>query len=163
MSDILQMAMSVQRAWIAPNQPDPTLEAAGRAFAQAVGYRLYTVTQMLRGGLEVERIYSTNVAVYPVGGRKPVLPNAYTERVRGQMQPFLAKTSAEFAPLFPDHETITSLGLGSVMNLPIVFNGALLGTVNLLDREGAYHEQHVELAMLIAQQIVPAMLGAATR
>jgi GAF domain-containing protein len=160
MPDTLQMVVNVQRAWAAPNQPSATLEAAGDAFAQTVGYRLYTVTQMLSGGLEVERIYSTNVAVYPVGCRKPMLPNAHTQRVRGEMQPFLAKTPAEFAPLFPDHETITSLGLGSVMNLPVVFNGVLLGTVNLLDSEGAYHEQHVEQAMLIARQLVPALLVA---
>ncbi|WP_438268112.1 GAF domain-containing protein [Microvirga flocculans] len=114
---------------------------------------------MLSGGREVERIYSTNIAIYPVGGRKPVLPNAYTQRVRTEMRPFLAKTPAEFAPLFPDHETITGLGLGCVMNLPVVFNGDVLGTVNLLDREGAYHEQHVERAMLIAQQIVPVLLS----
>jgi hypothetical protein len=56
------------------------------------------------------------------------------------MRPFLAKTPAGFAPLFPDHATITGLGLGCVMNLPIVFGGAVLGTVNLLDREGAYDE-----------------------
>lgn len=159
MPDVLQIAMNVQRAWAAPSQPGATLEAAGEAFAQAVGHRLYTVTQMLSGGLEVERIYSTNVAIYPVGGRKPMLPNAHTQRVRSEMRPFLAKTPAEFVPLFPDHETITSLGLGSVINLPVVFNGLLLGTVNLLDREGAYHEQHVEQAMLIAQQIVPALLA----
>ncbi|WP_201837336.1 GAF domain-containing protein [Microvirga zambiensis] len=159
MSDILQVALGVQRAWAAPNQPGATLEAAGEAFAKTVGHRLYTVTQMLSGGLEVERIYSTNITIYPVGGRKPMLPNAHTQRVRAEMKPFLAKTPAEFAPLFPDHETITSLGLGSVMNLPVVFGGLLLGTVNLLDSEGAYQEQHVEQAMLIAQQIAPALLG----
>lgn len=159
MSDTLQIALGVQRAWALPGQPGATLEAAGEAFAEAVGYRLYTVTQMLSGGREVERIYSTNIAIYPVGGRKPVLPNAYTQRVRTEMRPFLAKTPAEFAPLFPDHETITGLGLGCVMNLPVVFNGDVLGTVNLLDREGAYHEQHVERAMLIAQQIVPVLLS----
>jgi len=162
MSDILELAMGVQSAWAAPGQPCATLEAAGKAFAQTVGYRLYTVTQMLSGGLEVERIYSTNITIYPVGGRKPVLPNAYTERVRSEMKPFLAKSPAEFAPLFPDHETITNLGLGSVMNLPVIFNGMVLGTVNLLDTEGAYDERHVEQAMLIAQQIVPALLGSSS-
>lgn len=162
MTGTVQIAFDVQRAWSAPNQPDATIHAAGEAFAKAVGYRLYTVTRMLSGGLEVERIYSTNMDVYPVGGRKPVLPNAYTQRVRGDMQPFLAKTPAEFVPLFPDHETITGLGLGCVMNLPIVFSGAMLGTVNLLDREGVYDERHVEKAMLIARQILPALLEPGT-
>jgi len=163
MLDVHQAVVSVQRAWAAGNQPGATLEAAGDAFAKTVGYRLYTVTQMLSGGREVERIYSTNADVYSVGGRKPILPNAYTQRICGEMKPFLARTPAEFAPLFPDHETIVSLGLGSVMNLPVLFDGAVLGTVNLLDREGAYDERHVEQAMLIAQQVLPVLLARACK
>ncbi|MBB3017974.1 GAF domain-containing protein [Microvirga lupini] len=163
MPDILEIVMDVQKAWSEPHQPGATLDAAGEAFAKTVGHRLYTVTRMLRGGLEVERIYSTNVAAYAVGGRKPVLPNAYTQRVRGEMKPFLARTVAEFAPLFPDYETIVGLGLGSVMNLPVVFNGVVLGTVNLLDREGAYNEQHVDQAMLIARQLLPVLLETSTQ
>lgn len=158
MKDIIQLAMNVQNSWEAPGQPAAILEAAGEAFEQAVGHRLYTVTRMLAGGREVERIHSTNQDVYPVGGRKPVLPNAFSQRVRGEMKPFLAKTPAGFTPLFPDHETITGLGLGCVMNLPIIFGEAVLGTVNLLDREGAYEERHVEMAMIIARQILPALL-----
>lgn len=158
MTDAIRLALDVQHAWAAHNQPSAVLEAAGKAFSKAVGHRLYTVTRMLAGGREVERIHSTNTDVYPVGGRKPVLPNAYTQRVRGEMKPFLAMTPAGFSPLFPDHETITGLGLGCVMNLPIIFGGAVLGTVNLLDREGAYEEHHVEPAMLIARQILPVLL-----
>ncbi|MCB8822141.1 GAF domain-containing protein [Microvirga rosea] len=158
MTDVTQLVLEVQKSWEAPGQPHPILTAAGDAFARSVGYRLYTVTCMLAGGREVERIHSTNPEVYAVGGRKPVLPNAYTQRVRTEMKPFLAKTPAGFTPLFPDHETIVGLGLGCVMNLPIVFNGEVLGTVNLLDREGVYNEDHVEPAMMIARQILPALL-----
>jgi hypothetical protein len=77
------------------------------------------------------------------------------------MKPFLAKSPAEFAPLFPDHATITGLGLGCVINLPIVHDGAVLGTVNLLDAEGTYDERHVEPAMTIARQILPVLLAGA--
>jgi hypothetical protein len=156
--DIAQLALTVQKAWASPQQPAAVLEAAGHAFMEAVGHRLYSVTVMLAGGWEVQRIHSTMPDVYPVGGRKPVLPNDYTKRVRVEMKPFLAKTPAEFAPLFPDHETITGLGLGCVMNLPIVFAGTVIGTVNLLDREGAYDERHVEPGMTIARQILPVLL-----
>ena len=152
-------ALRVQEAWALPGQPRPILEAAGEAFQAAVGHRLYTVTCMLAGGREVERIHSTMPEVYPVGGRKPVLPNAFNDRVRGEKKPFLAKTPAGFAPLFPDHATITGLGLGCVMNLPVVFDGEVLATVNLLDREGAYDESHVEPATAIARQLLPALLA----
>ena len=158
MSSVSDLVLDIQQTWATPDQPAAVLEAVGKALAQTVGYRLYTVTQMLKGGREVERIHSTNQAVYPVGGRKPVLPNAYSERVRQQMQPFLGRTAADFAPYFPDHETIAGLGLGSVINLPVVYGGTVLGTVNILDREHAYDTHHIEPAMTIARQLLPALL-----
>lgn len=158
MIDVRDLALGVQEAWAASQQPEAVLKAAGQAFSQIPGYRLYTVTRVLSGGREVERVHSTNTKVYPVGGRKPVLPNAYSQRVRGEKKPFLARTPDGFSPLFPDHQTITGLGLGCVMNLPIIFADAVLGTVNLLDAEGVYEESHVEPAMMIARQILPALL-----
>jgi hypothetical protein len=41
---------------------------------------------------------------------------------------------------FFDHELILSLGCESAMNVPVVYNGRLLGTVNLLDAAGHYKE-----------------------
>ena len=113
MSDVIQLALSVQEAWAAPQQPSAVLEAAGKAFSQAVGHRLYTVTRMLAGGREVERIHSTNMDVYPVGGRKPVLPNAYTQRVRTEQKPFLAKTPAALPHSFPTTRPSPALALAA--------------------------------------------------
>ena len=158
MSAVERLILDVQQSWAKPGQPRELLEAVGRAFSATVGFKLYTVTQILKDGKEVERIYSTNEDVYPVGGRKPVLPNAYSERVRNQMQPFLGRTVEDFRSYFPDHETIAGLGLGSVMNLPIVYGGAVLGTANLLDAPLAYDTQHLEPAMLLARQLLPALL-----
>lgn len=162
MIDVRDLALEVQAAWAAPAQPRALLEAAGQAFATVVGFGLYTVTRILSGGREVERIHSTNPAVYPVGGRKPVLANAFTDRINTARRPFLAVSPTGFAPLFPDHATITGLGLGAVMNLPVLFGDTVFGTVNLLDREGAYDEDDLEPAMIIARQILPALLDPST-
>jgi len=43
-------------------------------------------------------------------------------------------------------------------NLPVLYDGRVLGTVNLLDREGAYGEHQLDGAMLLAQQLLPAFL-----
>ena len=48
---------------------------------------------------------------------------------------FVANTPPEFAKYFFDHALISSLGLGSCINIPLVENGAVLGTVNLLAEE----------------------------
>jgi hypothetical protein len=157
MIDTRDLAFEIQAAWADPNQPSALFEAAGRAFSKLVGFGLYTVTLIVPGGKEVERLHSTNTAVYPVGGRKPVTRDDYDALVNHGKQPFLARAPAEFAS-FPDQAVIVGLGLGAVMNLPVIYAGAVLGTVNLLDREGAYEETHLAPAMILAQQILPAML-----
>lgn len=45
-----------------------------------------------------------------------------------------------------------------MINLPVAYDGRLLGTVNLLDAEGAYEERHVELVRPLAALLVPAFL-----
>lgn len=159
MADMRDLALELQDCWASAGQPRRLLEAANDIFQKAVGHRLYTVTRILKDGTEVERLISTNEAVYPVGGRKPVVANAYSERVRGRMEPFLGRTVDDFREFFPDHPTIAGLGLGSVMNLPIVYGGRVLGTANLLDVPLAYDTHHLAPAMLIARQLLPAMLA----
>ena len=156
-ADAKDLALEIQAAWAAPGQPRALFEAAGSAFARLVGHRLYTATWIVPGGAEVERLHSTNEAVYPVGGRKPVTQDDYDKLTNEARRPFLARTPAEFAS-FPDQDVIVGLGLGSVMNLPVLWDGRVLGTVNLLDREGAYGEHQLGGAMLLAQQLLPAFL-----
>jgi len=155
--DAKSLAFEIQAAWAAPSQPGALFEAAGRAFARLVGHRLYTATWIVPGGAEVERLHSTNEAVYPVGGRKPVTQDDYDKLTNEGGRPFLARTPAEFAS-FPDQAVIVGLGLGAVMNLPVFYDGRVLGTVNLLDREGVYGEHQLDGAMLLAQQLLPAFL-----
>lgn len=156
---IAALAWTVQAAWASPDQPRAVLEAAGAAFKATVGYKFYSVLQTLPGEKEVKRIYTTGPDIYPVGGRKPIVADAYSARVRGEKKPFLGRTMTEIAPLFTDHETLSRLGLGSVMNLPIVFRGKVLGTVNLLDGEGRYHEGCIDPAMTIARQVLPVLIN----
>ena len=44
--------------------------------------------------------------------------------------------------------------------VPPVYNGAVLGTANLLDAPLVYDTQHLEPAMTIARQLLPALLTA---
>ena len=149
----------IATAWEAGEQPRATFEAVGAALQRRIGHRLYTVTHILPGGREVERLHSTDPASYPVGGRKPIAHNAYRDRLFAERRPFLGRRPADFAPFFPDHEFIVSLGLGSVINAPLIFAGAPLGSVNILDREGAYEEAHLDIAAAISRMIIPALLG----
>ncbi|MEY4305239.1 MAG: hypothetical protein RIT52_1414, partial [Pseudomonadota bacterium] len=58
----------------------------------------------------------------------------YDHCITGQ-QVFVANTTPEFAKYFFDHALITSLGLGSCINIPVVKGDRVLGTINLLAEE----------------------------
>jgi hypothetical protein len=60
--------------------------------------------------------------------------------------------------VFFDHELIRSLGCESVLNIPVVWAGRTLGTINLLHRAGWYDEAQLPLAETLAALAVPAYL-----
>jgi len=117
--------------------------------AQSVsGHRLFTATTTdVRAGL-VRRAYSSRPVEYPSSGTKPLRGNSgdWFETVFTRREVFVANTIGEIAKVFPDHELIGSMGLGSVVNLPIVLEGELVATINLLDAAGHYTPEKVEAA-----------------
>ena len=84
------------------------------------------------------RAYTSHPAEYPTSGTKPIERNPWFAQVADRREPFVANTLADIAQVFPDHALIGSLGCGAVINLPVVEEGRVTGTVNLLDAEGRY-------------------------
>ncbi len=71
---------------------------------------------------------------------------------------FVANTIADIAKVFPDYELINSLGCQSVVNMPVVIGGELVGTVNMLDVDGYYTPERVQMIRDVIA--VPAKLAA---
>ncbi len=112
----------------------------------AVGHRLFTVMLVdMTAGL-ARRAYSSRPAEYPVSGTKPIHRNAWFDIIHGERRAFVANTIEDIAQVFPDHALIASLGCGSVVNLPIVLEGDLVATINLLDVAGHYTPERVRSA-----------------
>jgi hypothetical protein len=119
------------------------LEDLARA---AVGHRLFTVMFVdMTAGL-ARRAYSNHPDEYPVSGAKPIHRDRWFDIVHRERRSFVANTIEDIATVFPDHELIASLGCGSVINLPIVLEGDLVATINLLDVAGCYTPERVGFA-----------------
>ena len=101
----------------------------------ALGTRLFTITTQDEAAGVTRRAYSSNPVDYPVSGTKPLTRDGWYEFCVTGQQVFVANTTPEFARYFFDHALITSLGLGSCVNIPVVHEGTVLGTVNLLAEE----------------------------
>jgi len=100
--------------------------------------KLLTFTKIDLNKLQAERLYSSDNSNYTAGGLKPIETNAWTTCVIEQQQTFIAHKHNELAKVFFDHALIAELGLGSVINWPVIIHHKVIGTVNFLAEEGAY-------------------------
>lgn len=118
----------------------------------ALGTRLFTVTVQDLTLDVARRAYTSHPVEYPVSGTKPLTRDGWYDQCITGQKTFVANTTPEFAKYFFDHALITSLGLGSCINIPLVDAGQVLGTVNLLAEE--HHFTPAKLAAyeaLVAQ------------
>jgi GAF domain len=141
-----------------PGQPLALLGALDAALGAVLGHKLFTLMRYYERTGESERIYTTHPREYPVGGKKPLNPTPWTEQVLRRQQPYLARTPADVQAVFFDHMLIASLGCGSVLNLPVVWDGRVLGTINLLHEASWYDETDAPVGLIFAALAVPAYL-----
>jgi hypothetical protein len=128
------------RAATTPEQTFAALEDLARA---TVSVRLFTVMTVDREAMLARRAYSSHALEYPVSGAKPIGRDDWFAQVIDEGRVFSANRLSDIAKVFPDHALIGALGCGAVMNLPVVANGKVVATINLLDAEGAYPPETV--------------------
>jgi hypothetical protein len=111
----------------------------------ALGTRLFTITALDEAAGLYRRAHTSHPVEYPVSGTKPVEKDGWYAFCITGFQPFVANTPPEFAKYFFDHALITSLGLGSCLNIPLrADQGPVLGTVNLLAEAGHFTPEKLE-------------------
>lgn len=117
-----------------------------------MGIRLFTISlHDPKAGL-VRRVYSSDPSAYPVSGTKPVTDNAWTRQVLGRGEAFVANEAQEFEVFFPDHAQIVALGCRSCANLPILRDGEVRGTANLLAEAAHFTPERLGAYQALVQQ-----------
>jgi GAF domain-containing protein len=127
-------------------QPDKAFAALEAMTRDLIGVKLFTVMTADTDRHLSERVYSSMPDVYPVSGTKPYNETHWSEITLVNKQTFVANTIGAIAEVFDDHPLILSLGLESVINVPIIVNGAVIGTINCLHEEGYFTEERVKAA-----------------
>lgn len=123
--------------------PDDTFAALHSAARAACGARLFTVTVLDRRAGVARRAYTSHPADYPVTGTKSMGNSAWTEQVIGRGKTFVANDTAGFSVYFPDHAQINDLGCEAAMNIPVLQEDQVIGTVNILDVAGHFTPERV--------------------
>ncbi len=152
---------ALTQAQRAADQPRAICAALETLSAEVIGHRLFTVMRFDSARSEVQRIYSNMPAVYPTGGRKRKKATAWADHVLRDMQVFRGSGAEDIRSAFDDHETILGLGLGSVLNIPVVYAGRCVGTMNLLHEAEWYRAEDEHTGVMLAAFLIAPLLDTA--
>ena len=151
---------AVVAATARPDQPAATYAALDTALHAVLGHKLFTILRYHADTGESERVWTNRPAAYPVAGRKALNPTFWSRQVLEERRPYLGRTTADIRSVFFDHELIASLGCASVLNVPVVWDDRVLGTINLLHEAEWYDEADAPIGLAFANLAVPALTTA---
>ncbi len=127
---------------------------------EIIGHKLFTLMVIDRAADEAARLYSSNPRSYPVKGRKPLGDlSRWGDHVLGKGLPYIGSSADDIRSVFPDHKIIASLGCESVLNVPVMTGGLVIGTINLLHEAGWYQPEHAERCAPFAALLEPSFLA----
>lgn len=165
--------MSREHAWASLAQ---AAQALGRAqgdearwcevarLADAVfGYRLLTGLVYLQERRLLRRIFSTDAQVSPPGGFKATGKGPWSARVLDQGLPYIGSDENDLRTVFSEAEWLIGHGLHAVLNLPIWFDGQVIGALNLLHHRHAYDGTDERLIRSVSGLCTPVFLLAKER
>ncbi len=141
-----------------PHAPEELYAEIDRLVQATIGHRLFTMMRVHEATAEVERIYSSNTSAYPVGGRKQKRGTPWSKVVLDRGEVFVARNEDEVRDAFSDHALIFSLGVGSIMNVPLAWRGRSLGTMNISHEAGYFTAAHAQIGLVLAAFVVPSLL-----
>lgn len=151
-----ELLEGVVREAARPNQPAPLFAAVDTALGELVGHKLFTVMVLDHASGESERIYSSDPASYPVGGRKRSVDTPWFKQVILGRRHYLGRTRDDIRWAFADHELIERLGCRSIINVLAIYDDMVVGAANLLHEEHHYSEVDIEDCLPFVQLLVPA-------
>jgi len=107
--------------------------------------------------MELERLYSSNPQAYPPGGRKKKKGTTWGQHVLIERKIFIGEGTEAIRQSFDDHETISRLGLQSIINIPVSNDSFCLGTLNILMKHPQVRSEHIETARQLGALLFPGL------
>ena len=77
------------------HQPQELYAAVDALVQTVVGHKLFTIMRVHEASMEVERVHSSNLVAYPVGGRKTKRGTPWSKAVLDRGEVFVARTADE--------------------------------------------------------------------
>ena len=129
----------------AAKSPASLFAAIAAIAARRVDAGLVTAMRHDEAASTVARIYSSNEAAYPVGGRKVKQESDWSRHVLVEHRVLVSAGDDAIRRHYNDHAIIFGLGLHSCVNVPLVSAGKCIGTLNVLRAQAEWSEDEVTL------------------
>lgn len=108
--------------------------------------------------MALQRVWTSNPAAYPVAGRKRKARTDWARQLLDRAEVFVGEGSTALAEVFDDHERIASLGLRSIVNVPLLDRDrACFATFNVLTPRERWQRHELLLIRLLALVATPAV------
>ena len=122
--------------------------------------RLFTALNHLIETAEVERLYSSDTATYPVGGRKQKKDTHWGKKTLDEGELYICHTAADIERTFFDHALIFSLGVGGMVNVPVMLTGRCIASLSISAADDRFSEADAPQLGVIAGLTLPLILSA---
>jgi hypothetical protein len=146
----------------ARSEPAAAYAAIDALAKRVFEHRLFTVTRSILETNEVERVYSSNPVAYPVGGRKQKQNTPWGEQVLDRGEMLICHGAADIQRVFADHALIFSLGISGMINVPVLFGGRSVATMNVAHSEDRFREADYPAMAVLAGLLLPLVLAGVT-
>ena len=122
-----------------------------------IGHKLLTILKFDKKNSKLERIYTSNPREYPLQGKKDVIRNFWQVQVLEKGIAYIGYNFQDIKTSFSDFDLIKKLGCSSVLIIPVKSGDNIKGSVNLLNEESWYSNNHVKIAQSLVSVISEAL------
>jgi hypothetical protein len=137
--------------------PAAAFEAIGAGTLATLGPGLLTINAWHAQQSQIERLWSSDTAAYPVGGRKAKGDSPWRRQLLERTEVFIGEGDAALAAVFDDVQVIRGLGCSAVVNVPLCHQGRVIGTFNYLADRAVWSAAEVAALRLLAALATPAV------
>ena len=139
---------------------DAAWAAIDTIVARLYDRNLFTALNHLAATAEVERLYSSNTTAYPVGGRKQKKDTHWGKKTIDEGELYICHNAADIERTFFDHALIFSLGVGGMVNVPVMLGGKCIASLSISAPTDRFSEADKPELMMIAGLTLPLILSA---
>jgi hypothetical protein len=137
-----------------PGQPDAAFVALDKVVDRLFG-RLFTTILKVEEEVWSRRIFTSVPREYPLSGRKPLPSNERTKLIYEERKPYFAIGHDRINAEYPGAAIVIGLGCDTLANIPIIYDGKVLGALNVGGRGWQDMKGMGEMMVPLAQAIGP--------